>query len=591
MTDTRPKQPAALKPVRLPASATLALPRWGLILLCALYILPGLFGRDPWKNMDAFNFGIMWTMAQGTLNDWFYPNIAGLPISKFGPLTFWIGAFFIKVFGNLTDAVSAARMATLLFFLLAAWSVWQAAYILGRRPEAQPMRLAFGGHPEPNDYGRVLADGSLLIYLGCLGLFLLSHETSVNALHVALIAFTLFRSASYFDRPESRNALLLGFSLGCLALTSGLVTPAALYLVLFCIALLIGTDFRRFLVHFAMALAITSLLLLSWIIVTEIVQPYGRSPVSEWLKWNLSLIDIHSLNSINFFFRKALWGFWPAWPFACWALWAWRRQLRDLHVLLPLAFASSFFLLAVLSFHTEEALMLAMFPPLAILAAFGLPTMKRGAINAVDWFSVIIFTMLAAVIWLCWIAAQTGWPPKIARNAFKLAPGFVPELNFIAVSVALVATVGWFVLAFWRLSRQPTVLWRAVVLSTGGILLCWLLLATLWLPWINYNKSYVSVARQIDQSILDKSQCVDTNAGLTQRSIFAYSGHVRFSSEFESRGCDYLLLQDTFPRNQRPLPEEHLKGMVLLWHGHRPGDRTERFRLYQYKQHQSDAPL
>ena len=584
MTDTRLNRTLALKPVRLPASATLALPRWGLILLCILYILPGLFGRDPWKNMDAFNFGIMWTMAQGTLNDWFYPNIAGLPISKFGPLTFWTGAIFIKIFGSLTDAVTAARMATLLFFLVAAYSVWHAAYILGRRPEAQPMRLAFGGHPEPNDYGRVLADGSLLIYLGCLGLFLLSHETSVNALYVALIAFTLFRSASYFDRPDIKNALLLGLALGCLALTNGLVTPIALYFVLLCISFFSRSTSRRFLTHLAVAVAVSSLLLLSWIFAAEFVQPYGRSPVAPWLEWNWSLIGLPTLSSSNFFFRNALWAFWPAWPFACWALWAWRRQLRNLHVLLPLSFTLSFFLLAILSFHNEQALMLAMFPPLAILAAFGLPTMKRGAINAVDWFSVIIFTILAAVVWLCWIAAQTGWPPKIARNALKLAPGFVPELNFIAIFVAAIATIGWFVLALWRLSRQPTVLWRAVVLSTGGVLLCWLLLAALWLPWINYNKSYVTIAKQIDQSIPDKSLCVDTNVGLTQRSIFAYSGNIRFSSGFESNECGYLLLQDTFQKNKRPLSEEYLNGMKLLWDGHRPSDRTERFRLYQYRQ-------
>ena len=58
-----------MKPVRLPASATLALPRWALFALCLLYILPGLVGRDPWKPDDAAGFGIMWTMANGTLAD------------------------------------------------------------------------------------------------------------------------------------------------------------------------------------------------------------------------------------------------------------------------------------------------------------------------------------------------------------------------------------------------------------------------------------------------------------------------------------------------------------------------------------------
>ena len=64
-----------MKPVRLPAAATLALPRLALFALGLLYILPGLIGREPWKNDDAASFGIMWTMAHGTWQDWLWPNI------------------------------------------------------------------------------------------------------------------------------------------------------------------------------------------------------------------------------------------------------------------------------------------------------------------------------------------------------------------------------------------------------------------------------------------------------------------------------------------------------------------------------------
>jgi 4-amino-4-deoxy-L-arabinose transferase-like glycosyltransferase len=209
--------------------------------------------------------------------------------------------------------------------------------------------------------------------------------------------------------------------------------------------------------------------------------------------------------------------------------------------------------------------------------------MKRGAINAVDWFSVMSFTLIAAVIWVCWIAAQTGWPPKIAHNAMKLAPGFIPEFNFPAVLIALFSTVGWFVLVYWRLSRKPAVLWRAVVLSSGGVILCWLLLTTLWLPWINYNKSYAPVASRLAENIPDKRTCVDTNIGWAQRASFAYFGKIRFSG-FNNKTCGYLLLQDTVPKRKRPAAPKMLNGMKLLWEGNRASDRTERFRLYQYPQ-------
>ena len=83
-----------MKPVRLAAAATLALPRWALYALGLLYILPGLIGRELWKD-DASGFGIMWTMAHGSLNDWLLPNIAGLPVADEGPLAFWFGAVWI----------------------------------------------------------------------------------------------------------------------------------------------------------------------------------------------------------------------------------------------------------------------------------------------------------------------------------------------------------------------------------------------------------------------------------------------------------------------------------------------------------------
>mgnify|MGYP000001543336 CR=1 FL=1 len=44
----------------------------------------------------------------------------------------------------------------------------------------------------------------------------------------------------------------------------------------------------------------------------------------------------------------------------------------------------------------DQSRLLMLLPPLAIMAAFGLPTMKRGAINAIDYFSVMVLTMLAA---------------------------------------------------------------------------------------------------------------------------------------------------------------------------------------------------
>lgn len=568
-----------MKPVRLPAAATNALPRWALFGLCLLYIVPGLIGRDPWKTDDAASFGVMWTMANGTLEDWLWPHIVGLPAAEKGPLAYWIGAICIKLFGWLIGDPLATRIATGAFFLAGSLSVWYSTYLLGRRPEAQPLRLAFGGQPEPSDYGRTLADGALLIFLGCLGLLLHSHSTSTEALQVSMVAVSLYAATRLFESCSIRTAALLGVALGLLVLSRGWVVPLAIWLGLLTLA-----SFRDHPIVWrltAVTLPVALMVASPWLVISSTLRPFNSSPFDAWMLWNYRQIGLPSYQSLRYFFKNVIWFAWPAWPFAAWAVYAWRRQYQAPHITIPLTFFLAFLLLALFHTRTDEGVLLPMLPPLAILAAFGLPTMKRGAINAVDWFSVMTLTTCAAFIWLGWIAKQTGWPAQLAKNAFKLAPGFKPEFSAIAFLVAACTTIGWFFLVHWRVSRRPSVLWRAVVLSSGGVILCWLLLMTLWLPWINYGKSYAGVARQLSQNLPQGEYCVDTNVGPAQRSSFAYFGNVPFS-RFRDAKCEFLLFQDSH-RGRDNVKTLRYGGEQwrLLWVGRRPADRDERYRLFQ----------
>ncbi len=570
----------SMKPVRLPAAATLALPRWAIFGLGLLYILPGLIGRDPWKD-DAGSFGIMWTMAHGGLNDWLLPNIAGLPFADEGPLAFWFGALCIKLFGWLLGDVMAARVSTIGIFVTGALSVWYTAFHLGRRADAQPLRLAFGGQPEPNDYGRTLADTALLIYLGCLGLLLHSHETLAVTLQGSLLAYFLYRAVRYVEAPGLRNASLIGLSLGALTLTRGWLSPCTLALALLLCTRFLDMPAKRTLGDLAIAALIALLIALVWILPAVTLRPYQQSPVDTWLAWNLSQIGLPSWSSLKAFFRVGIWFFWPAWPFAIWAIYAWRRQSRLLHIVLPLSFVGALTLLILFDPQPESGDLLKLLPPLAIMAAFGLPAMKRGTINAIDWFSVMVLTMIAAFTWLWWIATLTGWPAQLAKNAARLLPGFHAEFGLVAFLVAAVATIGWFVLVHWRISRQPSVLWRAVVLSSGGLILFWVLLMTLLLPQLNYGKSYRAVAQQIATRLPEGGGCIATNVGPAQRASFAYYGGLQFAA-VGGVACDLLLLQDSVSLKDDREIEQAFRGKqwALQWEGRRQTDKDERFRLY-----------
>ncbi len=227
--------------------------------------------------------------------------------------------------------------------------------------------------------------------------------------------------------------------------------------------------------------------------------------------------------------------------------------------------------------HETNLLFLLLLPPLAIMASFGLPTLKREAINAFDWFAVLSFTIVGGFVWLVWIASQTGQPAPIARNLSRLVPGFKPEFNVVSLVAALVVTGCWIALVRWRLARRPKVLWRSVVLSSAGTTLMWVLLMTLWLPLVNFSRTYRDVATQIATHLPPDYTCITpVRLGDAQLASFAYFGNMHFA--FDDADCDVLLRQDT--QDYNPPAAISAYAWKLVWEGRRPADRDERFRLY-----------
>ena len=149
---------------------------------------------------------------------------------------------------------------------------------------------------------------------------------------------------------------------------------------------------------------------------------------------------------------------------------------------------------------SERALMLGL-PPLAILAAFALPTLQRTTSAAIDLFSVCFFTIFAASIWVVYVSMQTGVPAQPALNIARLAPGYVNTFSLWALVPALGATVAWLWLVKWRTGRTRHPLWKSLVLPASGVALCWLLVMTLLLPPLDHARSYRSLVQRITRHV------------------------------------------------------------------------------------------
>jgi 4-amino-4-deoxy-L-arabinose transferase-like glycosyltransferase len=560
--------------VRLTASATSALPRWALLTLCILYACFGLFGRDPWKNEDAAGFGVMWTMAQGNAHDWLLPNLVGKVITSDGPFAYWLGATAIRALSPWVDASNASRVITGLCFCVICAFIWYGAYLLGRRAEVQPFKYAFGGEPLPRDYGRTLADGALLILLGCFGLAERGHETTPQITQMACVAMLLYGLIRGLDKPV-QGALWWGIALGLMTLSGNPVLVVAL-LVGTLAATMTVRDVRArtmLLIGLPIALVLSG----SWPLAALHAYPDDAQRfLRAWIHGNFDEFT-GPPSKVLFYAVKNLPLFtWPAWPLAVWSWYSWSGLRRGPHIALPLSVIGPLLVLVVLQSHQTNRFFIVLLPPLAVLAAFGLPTMKRGAINAMDWFAVLSFTILGSFVWLVWIAGLTGHPAQLARNLRRLAPGFAPEFTPLALGFALLITLAWISLVHWRVSRNPKVLWRSVVLSSGGTTLMWVLLMTLWLPVVNYSRTYRDVATQIATHLPDDYECIQpVRLGNAQLATFAYFGNMHFAF---GDNCDVLLRQDTYDFGEPGTISPYV--WHLVWEGRRPADRDERFRLY-----------
>ena len=521
-------------PAIVTQKAARPLPRWGVLLLCLASVVPGFVGRGPWKNADVTAFGYMMELANGH-TAWLRPQLGGMPPETDGLLPYWLGAWAIQITPDwLMSPEMAARLPFMALLVLTLAATWYGVYFLARSPGAQPVAFAFGGEANPSDYARAIADGALLALIACLGLAQLSHEATGYLAQLACAALIFFAVATLPYRTVAPAVALMA---GMVGLTlAGAPTISAL-LGVGCIVLVV------------LAPAASSDRRLRWAVALTVV-----TVLAAVLAWQLDLWRWRLLNAategkeFRSLLRLLLWFGWPAWPMATWTLWRWRKQLFNgqphRHLWLPLWFS----LVSVgATFTTQPAdrALLVGLPAIATLAAFALPTFRRSMAALIDWFTLLFFSVSALAIWVIWFAMQTGVPAQPAANVAKLAPGFIPTFSWLALVVALAASAAWCRLVWWRAARNRAAIWKSLVLPASGAALCWLLLTTLWLPLLDYARSYAPQARKLSAALGPNPGCVQM-LGLSRAQMAALQYHAQLRLQPASRAtnCPWLVVDN-----------------------------------------------
>ena len=522
-----------------------------LALLCAVYLVSGTVGHDPWKIDDAIHLGIAWEFA--TDGNWLVPRIGMEVLAGVAPLYHWVAAALGESLAWLLPFHDAARLASALFgaVMLAGLAMTDKALDSGEQPRWRTPVLA----------------------IGTLGLLLPIHDAQ-PAIAVLAAQASVYAGITALKKNVIAGTTISGLALGTGLWCGGLIAmPALLPPFVFALSAkqwrnpkMLAGSFVGLVAGFAIA-GLWPLLLESQN--PELVRPW----------WNAELGRFNQFGIDDYQLRDHLellsWFVWPILPIAAWSVWIRRSALTEPSILLPLvgsAFAFvEFFLLA----DPKPLSSMNLIVPLVLLAVPGAERLRRGAANALDWFGMMTFTLVAGLIWLGGVAIATGEPARVAKNFYKAEPGFVGHFSTAAFIVAGLLTIAW----LWVLFAMPRSQLRSTIRWAAGVTLMWGLIATLWLPWIDFGKTYRPVAQSLDKVLGQHKECVASkDVGMAQKASLRYFMGLRTQPiDDQHAACPWLLIQGASGT------EPELKGMKKIWEGNRGGDKSERLRLYHRK--------
>jgi 4-amino-4-deoxy-L-arabinose transferase-like glycosyltransferase len=197
-----------------PSGPYRALKQFGLVILCAAWIVLGLVGHDPWKTEDATAFGVAWSILQD--DNWLAPTLAGEPYVDRPPLVYAAAALFGKALAPPLPTHDAARLAAGFFLALTLFVLSLTAREL---------------------YNRTFRWLPVLLFIGSVGLWDRAHQLSPEVGLLLGVALGFYGFALALQRAAVGGAMLgLGIAIAFLArgfmgplwlLATALVLPIA----------------------------------------------------------------------------------------------------------------------------------------------------------------------------------------------------------------------------------------------------------------------------------------------------------------------------------------------------------------------------
>ncbi|EGZ51068.1 ArnT family glycosyltransferase [Neisseria wadsworthii] len=543
-----------LPPDQRPPAPTYEKP-WLLLLLVFAWLWPGVFSHDLWNPAEpTVNASINEILAGGRA---WLPTVLGEPLYKVSPVYIWLAAACRQLFSPwLADAYSASRFASVIFTVIGLTASGMAGFHLLDRHQGRSV---------------------VLIMVGSAGLIGAAHMLGGMSVQFAALGLILYGFALARTRVIMAS-LLLGIGLALLSLSAGYLVPLAV--VLTAVSLLSSTHWqhKRYYISLFGALAVGLPLMA--------VYPsalFKTDPVA-FETWRLyhafgsfgGFENFRVAFSAGYYLKNLLWFAFPAWPLAIWTLL--RGDLaKEPWMALSLAWLAEMGLLLAADPSSHQDNLLWILPPLALLGAARLDSLRRGPAAFLNWFGIMTFGLAAVFLWMGFFAMNYGWPAKLAERAAYFSPFYTPHIALIPMLVAILFSPIW----LWAITRKNIRGRQAVTNWAAGMTLVWALLMTLFLHWLDRAKSYRPVVEQMEAAapadLQTGTACINIPKN-EHTARLAWGEYSRLPLRIQDESCTYRLVRtrtdDTPP-----------SGWQKVWQGNRPRSKEMVFVLTKKSNH------
>lgn len=541
-----------------PSGPYRAVKQFGLVLLCGAWIVLGLFGHDPWKPEDATTFGIAYDMLRH--GDWIVLQLAGTPVPEHSPLIHALTAATAWLFRGLLPLHDGAHVTV---GLCLAATLWLLA-IAGRELYGPPFRWL-----------------PVLIFIGCVGLWDRGHLLSPEIGLLVADALALYALALSLRRPLAGGALL-GLAIGTAFLCRGSIAAAIIAVTAVLLPLFSPWRTRRYALTLAAAVIAALPLIIAWPWALYLHSPtlFAQWSAEQSLARYFGFVPNSPPLEPLYYLKNLPWFAWPALPLVLWTLWVRSRgyngSLSTPGIELPATMLCVLVIVLSAAPEPRAVLGLPLLLPLALLGAVEVDSLKRGYSGALDWFGILTFGLMGALLWGLWLVSlRSGLPEPVARLFRDTVPGYRPAWQLLPVLASIFLTLLW--LALVRPARRSNR--RAVLNWAAGMTLVWGLFTTIWLPYVDSRRSYRPVAEAL-ALYLPQGTCVASrNVGEPQRALLEYFADIITVRDDTPQGsrCGALLLQ-VGGDEPADAPDS---AWERVWEGRRRGDATERFILFR----------